>query len=102
MPTNLAGFTIFGAIEQKWLATGGQFGSLGLPTSNETPTFDGAGRFQTFKGGTIAWHPQIGAFEVHGLISAKWWELGRERYGYPITEETSTPDGKGRYNHFRA
>ena len=102
MSTHLAGFEIFGAIEQKWLAAGGQFGLLGLPTSNEMPTFDGVGRFQWFTGGTVSWHPQIGAFMVYGLIGIRWHEIGKEQFGYPITDELGTPDGVGRYNHFRA
>jgi hypothetical protein len=27
-------------------------------------------------------------------------QLGRERFGYPVTDESATPDGRGRYNHF--
>jgi hypothetical protein len=29
-------------------------------------------------------------------------EIGREKFGYPITDESKTPDGKGRFNHFRS
>jgi hypothetical protein len=101
MPTQINGFTVLGAIEQKWLATGAQGGYLGLPTSNETPTFDGVGRFQSFEHGRVAWHPQIGAFAVHGLICARWVAIGAEQFGYPITDESGCPDGHGRYNHFR-
>ena len=47
--------------------------------------------------------PQSDAHEVHGLIREKWSSLGWERsfLGYPLTDETSTPDGRGRYNHFQ-
>jgi uncharacterized protein with LGFP repeats len=39
---------------------------------------------------------------VHGAIQAKWAALGWERsvLGYPLTDETGTPDGIGRFNHF--
>lgn len=102
MPTNLDGFVVFGAIEAKWLSLGGPTGFLGHPRSNETPTFDGVGRFQSFQGGVISWHPETAAHVVQGLICARWREIGAEKYGYPITDETATPDRIGRFNHFRA
>ncbi|WP_223693994.1 LGFP repeat-containing protein [Leifsonia poae] len=40
------------------------------------------------------------AYEVHGAIRDKFRALGAERFGYPVTDETTTPDGIGRYNHF--
>lgn len=40
------------------------------------------------------------AFEIHGDIYKKWRELGGVRFGRPDTDETATPDGVGRYNHF--
>jgi hypothetical protein len=44
-----------------------------------------------------------GAHETHGAIRDEWSRLGWERsaVGYPITDETGTPDGVGRYNHFQ-
>lgn len=102
MTTSSNGHTVFGAIEGKWKALGAERSALGLPTSNEAPTFDGVGRSQTFQGGTISWHPEIGAFEIHGSIHARWRDMGAEQYGYPITDESPCPDGHGRFNHFRA
>lgn len=102
MPTNAGGFTVFGAIEQKWLALGGLTGLLGVPLSNEAPTFDGTGRAQTFKGGVVSWHPTTGAHEVHGSILARWLSIGREKFGFPSTDESPCPDNIGRFNHFRA
>jgi hypothetical protein len=45
-----------------------------------------------------------GAFEVHGAIREKYLALGAEAsiLGYPRTDETGTPDGTGRFNHFQA
>jgi len=92
---------VIGAIRDKWLALGGEAG-FGAALDIERPTFDGVGRAQPFAGGgTISWHPAIGAFAVWGLIGAKWIALGRERYGYPITDELPCPDGRGRFNHVR-
>jgi uncharacterized protein with LGFP repeats len=39
---------------------------------------------------------------VWGLIGEHWLRLGRERFGYPITDELPTGDRRGLYNHFRA
>jgi uncharacterized protein with LGFP repeats len=93
---------VIGAIREKWLARGGEAG-FGAALDIERPTFDGLGRAQSFQGGgTISWHPENGAFAVWGAIGAKWIALGRERFGYPINDESPCPDGRGRFNHFRA
>lgn len=44
-----------------------------------------------------------GAYEVHGDIREKYLALGAEAsiLGYPRTDETGTPDGVGRFNHFQ-
>jgi uncharacterized protein with LGFP repeats len=101
MPTNIGSFAVFGAIEQRWLSLGGVGGFLGAPTSNESPTFDGKGRAQSFKGGVVSWHPSTGAQEVHGAILDRWLKIGREQFGYPTTNESPCPDHVGRYNHFK-
>ncbi|WP_138733744.1 galactose oxidase-like domain-containing protein [Modestobacter excelsi] len=77
---------------------------LGPATGAEEPTPDGIGRFQHYERGSIYWTPQTGAHEVHGDIRALWSSLGWERsvLGYPTTDETPTPDGVGRFNHFQA
>jgi hypothetical protein len=93
---------VHGAIRDKYLALAGPAGFLGFPTTNETGTPDGKGRFNHFEHGSIYWHPSIGAFEVHGAIREKWASLGWEAFGYPLTDETSTFYKTGRFNHFRA
>lgn len=94
---------IVGAILDKWAATGWSAGSLGFPTTDEAGTPDGVGRFNDFDGGSIFWRPEpeVGAHEVHGAIAQRWNQIGREQFGYPVTDETVTPDGIGRFNHFR-
>ena len=93
---------VIGAIREKWLKLGGE-GFFGHAIDIERPTFDGVGRAQQFSGGgIISWHPAIGAFAVWGQIGAKWVALGREKYGYPITDELTCADGRGRLNHFRS
>ena len=102
MPTEINGRKVFGAIEEKWLSVGGAHGFLGSPISNEMPTFDGLGRFQNFQGGIISWHPDSWAHIVQGSIKELWLQIGREQFGYPITDELPTPNGRGRFNHFRS
>ena len=69
---------------------------------NSTP--DGIGKFVHFNDNTssIYWTPATGAAAIWGAIRQKWAQLGWERspLGYPITDELSTPDRIGRYNHF--
>ena len=87
------------AIDDKWH----QIPWVGNPKdegagSEEVPTSDGRGRQRDFDNATIVWTPQTGAHEVHGDIRVKWAMNGW--LGYPLTDETGTPDGVGRYNHF--
>ena len=97
---------VHGAIRAKWSALGWERSALGYPTTDETLGRDvrHEGRFNHFTGGSILWHPTVGAFEVHGAIRQKYLELGGEAsfLGYPTTDETTCPDRIGRYNHFQA
>ena len=90
-------------IQQKWTQLGGESGFLGKATTPETKTPDGVGRFRHFEGGSIYWTRQTGAHEVHGAIREKWKQLGWETsfLGYPTTDESTPPDGRGRFSHFQ-
>ncbi|MGL4443600.1 MAG: LGFP repeat-containing protein, partial [Alsobacter sp.] len=57
---------------------------------------------QRYAGADILVGPDGRAFEVHGEIRAKYNALGGPAsvLGLPVTDETGTPDGIGRYNHF--
>ena len=81
---------------------GGSASVLGAPLDNEfdTPGVAGA-RTEDFARGKIYWSPSTGAYEVHGAILDKYLEWGGPAsYGLPVTNETTTPDGVGRFNHF--
>lgn len=95
-------YRVYGEIGRKWRSLGGMHSFLGAPVTDELGTPDGIGRFNHFEGGSIYWTPQTGAHEIHGAIRAKWARLGWETsfLGYPLTDETGTPDGIGRFNHF--
>ncbi|MER9183919.1 hypothetical protein [Mesorhizobium sp. M0767] len=95
-------FEIHGEIYRKWIALGGL--AWGIPCTDETGTPDGVGRYNHFNNNTasIYWTPNTGAQAIWGAIRGKWAAMGWERsvLGYPVTDETGTPDGVGRYNHF--
>ncbi|OZM75306.1 sugar dehydrogenase [Amycolatopsis antarctica] len=97
---------VWGLIRERWQASGWERGVLGYPTSDETVTPDGYGRYNHFTGqgmpASIYWTPGTGAHPIWGAIRARWAALGWERgpAGYPTSGETVTPDGYGRYNHF--
>lgn len=94
-----------GGILQHYLQLGGPAGVLGFPTTDEKATPDQFGRYNHFAGAggsSIYWTPFTGAHETQGLIQQEWAKLGWERgpLGYPLTDETATSDGVGRFNHF--
>ena len=90
-----------GAIKAKYDAVNGPV-LLGRCQAGELSTPDGVGRYNHFERGSIYWTPELGAWEIHGYIRAKWEQLGWEKsvLGYPKTGELTTPDTVGRYNHF--
>ncbi|WP_328645294.1 PQQ-dependent sugar dehydrogenase [Amycolatopsis sp. NBC_00348] len=85
----------------KYLALGG-INALGAPENDTTVAPDGVGTYNHFTAwSSIYSTPATGAHLIKGLIRDKWQALGWERgIGYPTTDELSTPDGVGRYNHF--
>ena len=94
-------------IDDKWAALGGPGGFLGQPQdegagSGEMDTNPPGGRCRDFQGGSIYFKPGVGAFEVHGDIRLAWvrWRGEGGVLGFPTTDESGTPDGRGRYNHF--
>ncbi len=94
---------VCGAIRDKYLALGGPTGFLGYPVTDESGTPDGVGRFNHFaNAGSIYWTPSDrGVVDPRGhpgQVASLGWE--RSFLGYPTTDETGTPDGVGRFNHF--
>ena len=86
-----------------WNELGGKNSFLGPPETGEQICPDGRGRYIHFAGGSIYWTPETGAHAIYGAIRDKWAALGWETcgfLGYPVTDETGTPDGIGRFNHF--
>ncbi len=96
-------YVIYGAIRDKWASLGWEKSFLGFPVTDELGTPSYNGRYNHFQGGSIYWTPDTGAQEVHGAIRDKWASLGWENsyLGFPLTDECTTPDTIGRYNHFQ-
>ncbi|MGI8752093.1 MAG: GDSL-type esterase/lipase family protein [Acidimicrobiales bacterium] len=95
-------FEVHGAILGHYLALGGPAAVLGYPTSDETPTRGQGGRFNSFQGGVIDWSPATGAYEVQGLILARYLSLGSTAsfLGFPTSDEF--PIGSaGRQSNFQ-
>jgi hypothetical protein len=90
-------------VTSKYREMGGANGSLGAAVHEVRTAPDGRGRFQAYAGGSIYWSSATGAHVVRGAIRDKWAQLGWERsfLGYPVADETATPDGVGRFNHFQ-
>jgi len=101
LQTGKAGFELRGSIGEKWAELGGLRGSLGRPTSAQTPTDDGVGAWQAFQDGAIYWHPETGAHQVDGAILQRYRELGGPAWGFPITDEMTIADSRVRVSHFR-
>jgi uncharacterized protein with LGFP repeats len=95
---------VHGLIHTKWAALKSERGFLHYPKNDESDSGGGApGRFNLFQGGAITWKKgATEAFETHGAIRSKFGEMGWEAgfLGFPTTDETPTPDNKGRFNHF--
>jgi hypothetical protein len=92
-----------GAIQGRYDLLGGAASVLALPTTSETATPDGYGRYNHFQSGSVYWSPASGAFSVIGAIRDEWARLGWERglLRYPVTDELGTPDGVGRFGVFQ-
>ncbi|HUS07366.1 MAG TPA: hypothetical protein VMZ52_13755, partial [Bryobacteraceae bacterium] len=77
-------------------------GVLGQPSTDETPTPDGRGRFRHYKDASIYWSPETGAHEVHGAIRTKYAAIGWEKgaLGYPTSDESPAGNG-GRFSSFQ-
>lgn len=79
-----------------------KYNALGGAAALGEPVHKVEGKIWTFANGSCICDNEeaFEAYEIHGAIYAKWLALGGLAFGIPSTDETSTPDGIGRYNHF--
>ena len=87
-------------ITTKYNALGGSRSFLGAPVGSVRTT--PAGTVRDFRGGAIYWSPATGAWSLRGLVLDAYRTLGGPGgpMGSPTTDETTTPDRVGRFNHF--
>gem|GEM_PF-1136750 len=83
-----------GPIRTAWASLGFETGTLGYPTSDETPAANG-GTVQQFQGGSIYWSAGTGARAVTDPIRAVWAAQGLEtgRFGYPASDRLQLVNG---------
>ncbi|WP_157432803.1 MULTISPECIES: LGFP repeat-containing protein [unclassified Actinoplanes] len=93
---------VHGGILSHYRTLGSDKGRLGCPMGIEQSAA-GGGRMQQFDGGSIYWSAQTGAHAVAGRILQLWQGNRGEAgcVGYPVDEESDTPDHRGRYQHFQ-
>ena len=91
--------TYLGPIDRRYQDDTALRTALGAPTGVEQI---GQGlRWRTYANGRMYWTPQQGITEVHGGIAATFEAHNAHvDFGVPTNEESGTPDGRGRYNHF--
>lgn len=72
---------------------------LGAPVADEVN--DDGTYYREYERGQLYWTETTGVHETHGDIHTKYAENGSyEALGAPMTDECSTADGVGQYNHF--
>jgi uncharacterized protein with LGFP repeats len=92
-----------GAIGERWYATGGHSGRLGLPTSQHHTVTGGAR--QSFAKGSLYWSSAGGArvIEPAGAIRVAWIARDKERgrLGFPISDQACDRADDGCYQRFQ-
>ncbi|WIM94288.1 hypothetical protein ACTOB_006304 [Actinoplanes oblitus] len=93
---------VHGGILARYVSFGADRGRLGCPLGIEQAAA-GGGRMQQFDGGSIYWSQATGAHAVSGRILELWQGTRGETgcVGYPVDDESDTPDRRGRYQHFQ-
>jgi len=94
----------WGAVRDKYIKAGYEFGELGWPEQSEILLPDAVGFFQKFNHGFIYWNPRHGAYVVLNKIFSAWaptgWEKGK--LGYPVGDYVVQPVNKAKeYSPYR-
>ncbi len=85
---------VAGAAYAKYLELGGEAGPLGAPVGHRDNAPNG-GMYQEFENGALYWSQDTGLHAVWGDIYDAWYAQSGANgpLGYPVTDETPTPDG---------
>ncbi|SHF44436.1 LGFP repeat-containing protein [Streptoalloteichus hindustanus] len=83
----------------RWLNDESLRGRVGNPVEEEKA--DGDVRWRNYQQARLYWTGATGAQEIRGAIRERYDALGAHKsgLGVPITDELTTPDGIGRFNH---
>jgi uncharacterized protein with LGFP repeats len=96
-------FALPAAVRDSWAGTGFENGPLGYPVTTVQVTPGSTGEYVHFTGGSVYWSRGTGAHVVRGPVRDAWaatgWETGV--LGFPTTDHTVPPDGKGAYTYFQ-
>jgi LGFP repeat len=95
-------FAVDAPIYAAYEELGGLRSELGRPIGDTTRVPDGRGKVTEFEKGTMYSTATTGAHEVHGLIRAKWKDLGGPmgELGYPTSNEIFERADRGKVNTF--
>ncbi|MEU9688144.1 AbfB domain-containing protein [Amycolatopsis japonica] len=88
-------------IHRRWLNDDPIRARVGDPVADEKA--DGDLRYRDYQKGRLTWTAATGVKQMEGNIFAKYVQadaLHHYAFGAPAIDETGTPDGIGRYNHF--
>lgn len=91
-----------GAVCDRYVALGGSYSPLGLPTTDLRVAFDGRGHYAHFGNGSV-YAPDGGEpHAVWGPVHDKWAATGYASgvLGYPTTDLRQASDGAGYFAHF--
>lgn len=88
----IGAFEVHGLIRNVWAAHGWENGLLGYPKSDETTTSDQVGKYSTFQGGAVYYHPSFGTFAMLGEFYRTWQDMGAlTKLGYPTSAMSCSP-----------
>lgn len=100
-------YEVHGDIYTRYVSLGAEAGFLGYPQTDELSTALGTGQFNHFTKESIYWTSDTGAWEIHGALRDRWWQLEGDRswLGYPLSNEENWNDENnqpmGRVSHFQ-
>lgn len=87
---------VYGGIYLRYLSSGAERSTLGLPTSIETDGPTPGSRMQSFQGGTIFWSPADGAHIVSGAFQRAYDDVAADgsSMGVPTAAAVNIPGGQ--------
>jgi hypothetical protein len=87
---NTGAHLVYGLVKAKWEKLGWERSTLGYPTTDETDTGTGPGRYNNFQNGIIIWKSGTNeAFAIYGESYQKWAKQGYDKgkLGFPTSDQ---------------